>query len=100
MLLIFLVSSDKKIQMYDGKTGLATMDVPIAHSMGIYSIAFSPDSSHFITASADKTVKLWNAETLVCEQTLSMSSDPKINDAQVYADEMSKILSSMLMKCL
>ena len=43
----------------------------------------SPDSSHFITASADKTVKLWNAETLVCEQTLSMSSDPQINDAQV-----------------
>ena len=77
------VSSDKKIQMYDGKTGLATMDVPNAHSMDIYSIAFSPDSSHFITTSADKTVKLWNAETLVCEQTLSMSSDPLINDAQV-----------------
>ena len=77
------MSSDKKIQMYDGKTGLATMDVPNAHLMGIYSVAFSPDSSHFITASADKTVKLWNAEILVCEQTLSMSSDPQINDAQV-----------------
>jgi WD40 repeat protein len=65
---------------YDGKTGLATMDVPKSHSMGIYSVAFIPDSSHFIT---DKTVKLWNAETLVCEQTLSMSSDPQINDSQV-----------------
>jgi hypothetical protein len=50
----YVVSSDKKIQMYDGKTGLATMDVPNAHSMSIY-----------------------------YEQTLFMSSDPQINYAQV-----------------
>jgi WD40 repeat protein len=28
---------------------------------GVYGLAWSPDGSRFITASADKTVKLWDA---------------------------------------
>lgn len=77
------VGSDKKIQLYDGKAGQPTGDVPDAHAGGIYSVSFSPDSAYFITASADKTVKLWNAETLALEQTFTISADPQLGDAQV-----------------
>ena len=77
------VGTDKKIQLYDGTTGEPTVDIVNAHDGGIYSVAFSPDSQHFLTASADKTVKLWNAESLALEQTFTFSSDPQIGDAQV-----------------
>lgn len=80
---VVTVGSDKKIQMYDGKTGQPTGDVPNAHAGGIYSLSFSPDSAFFVTASADKTVKLWNAESLALEETFSISADPQLGDAQV-----------------
>eukprot|EP01032_Pedospumella_encystans_P007894 gene7894-9411_t len=77
------VSTDKKIQVYDGKTGEPSGEIPNAHAGGIYSVSFSPDSAYFITASADKTVKLWNAESLALEQTFTISAAPQIGDAQV-----------------
>mmetsp|Transcript_11741 Transcript_11741/g.13510 ORF Transcript_11741/g.13510 Transcript_11741/m.13510 type:complete len:613 (-) Transcript_11741:85-1923(-) len=33
------------------------------HKGSIYAVSWSPDSKRFITSSADKTVKLWDAET-------------------------------------
>lgn len=77
------VSSDRKIQLYDGKTGEQNGDIPDAHTGGIYSVSWSPDSTQFLTASADKTVKLWNAATLALETTFTFSEDPQLGDAQV-----------------
>ncbi len=35
-----------------------------AHNWALYSILFSPDNQYMITASRDKTMKIWDAETL------------------------------------
>ena len=53
--------SDKKVVLIDGKTGdkIWTKE---NHKAGVYSLAWSPDNKHFVTASADKTCKLWNVE--------------------------------------
>jgi len=32
------------------------------HSLGVTSIAFSPDSEHLASGSEDKTIKLWSVE--------------------------------------
>jgi WD40 repeat protein len=53
------VSSDKKIQLYTGKTGEPSVAVPDAHAGSIYSVAVGPDSTQLLTASADKSVKRW-----------------------------------------
>jgi len=77
------VGSDKKIQLYDGTSGQPTQAVENAHEGSIYSIAWSPDSTKFITSSADKTVKLWDAATLQCVKVFTFSADPQLADMQV-----------------
>jgi WD40 repeat protein len=80
---IISVGSDKKIQLYDGTTGQPEGEINNAHEGGIYSASFSPDGSFFVTASADKTLKLWNTSTLALEQTFVCGADPQLGDMQV-----------------
>ena len=80
---IISVSTDKKIQKYDGKTGLPLGEVVNAHEGGVYSVAFSPDGSQFATASADKTIKLWSTESMELIQTFKSAADAQVGDMQV-----------------
>ena len=80
---ILSVSTDKKIQKYDGKTGLPTTSICNAHAGGIYGVAFKPDGTKFATCSADKTVKIWDTEAMTCDATISIIKDPLLRHAQV-----------------
>ena len=77
------VGSDKKIQFYDGVTGQPTTDIANAHDSSIYSASFNSDGSLLATASADKTVKVWNMATMAVETTYSFSADAQVGDMQV-----------------
>lgn len=77
------VGSDKKIQFYDGKDGSPTGEIKDAHTGSIFAACFSPDNARLATASADKTIKVWNVAGKVCEQTISISEDPQVGDMQV-----------------
>lgn len=50
--------------LYDGGTGDKVREVGAgsgeAHTAGIFSVAWSPDSTRLMTASADRTVKVWD----------------------------------------
>jgi WD40 repeat protein len=56
------VGTDKKIVLYDGKTFEVKKELENAHGGGIYGVSWSSDSNRFVTASADKTCKIWDAE--------------------------------------
>lgn len=60
------VGSDRVICLFDGKTGefktkIAAEDT--SHKGAIFGVSWSTDSKHFVTSSADQSVKLWDAET-------------------------------------
>lgn len=62
--------ADGKANLYAGKEGTFSGSLggdEGAHKSGIYGVAWSPDSTKVITASADKTVKMWDvaSNTLV-----------------------------------
>lgn len=82
------VSSDRKIFLYDGKTGDLKSEVKYGddgHKGGIYSVSWSSDSKRFVTASADQTVKLWDVEQSKNSFTWRFGEEgiPSIPDHQV-----------------
>jgi WD40 repeat protein len=50
---------DNTVHVWDTQTGeeMATLT---GHTGGVYRVAFSPDNTHLLTASADETVKVWD----------------------------------------
>ncbi len=51
--------------LYDGKTGerLSELGAPAAHTGSIYGLCWDPTSHFILTASGDKTAKIWDVAT-------------------------------------
>ncbi|KAI9836815.1 MAG: hypothetical protein M1819_000980 [Sarea resinae] len=57
------VGADRKIWLYDGKTGEKKIQIGEGeHKGSIFGVSWSKDSKRFVTSSADQTVKIWDAE--------------------------------------
>ncbi|XP_069046437.1 WD repeat-containing protein 1 [Lepisosteus oculatus] len=69
--------ADGQIFLYDGKTGekLAALGGGKAHDGGIYAVSWSPDSTQLLSASGDKTVKIWDVGSNSVVTTFNMGSD-------------------------
>ena len=71
----FSVGADKQVRTWkpggDGKQ----MKNAGGHNDDVFKIAFSPKDPLFATSSADKSVKVWNADTLAATKTLTGLTD-------------------------
>lgn len=68
--------------MYDGQSSDLVGEVGSpAHGGGVYGVSWSPDGKQLLTASGDKTARLWDVETrqMVSEFILGSS----VEDQQV-----------------
>ncbi|KAL3274190.1 hypothetical protein HHI36_015607 [Cryptolaemus montrouzieri] len=55
---------DGKVFIYDGSSSELVGEVGSpAHSGGVYGVVWSPDGKQLLTASGDKTARLWDVET-------------------------------------
>lgn len=80
------VGADKRIWLYDGKTGEPKNEVGQGvHTGSIFGVSWSNDSKRFVTASADQTVRIWDAESGQNTQTWRLGEEGSISipDQQV-----------------
>ena len=80
------VGSDRKIWVYDGKTGEPQRQIGDGvHTGSILGVSWAQDSKSFVTCSADQTVRIWDAEAGKNTQTWKMGGDGGVSipDQQV-----------------
>jgi WD40 repeat protein len=58
--------------VWDIKTLTLEKDV-VAHMYAINHIAFSPDERHFVTCSMDKSIKVWDSQSLQLKKVIDKS---------------------------
>lgn len=74
------VGSDRRIWLYDGKTGEPKGQIGEGEHRGsIFGVAWAKDSKRFVTASGDQTVKIWDAESGKCVQSWRMGEEGVVN---------------------
>lgn len=74
------VSTDTNIGLWTLGTG--TEVIAKAHTGTIYCVNWFSDSKRFATASADKTIKVWNFDDKSCLYTLKVKETPTLFDMQ------------------
>ncbi|KAL4896290.1 WD40 repeat-like protein [Aspergillus ambiguus] len=80
------VGADRKIWLYDGKTGETKGQIGEGeHKGSIFAVSWAKDSRKFVTASADRTVKIWDVEAGKASQTWHIGGEGSTNvrDQQV-----------------
>ena len=68
---LYSVGKDARIKRWS--TDFQQLNEVIGHIYAIYDLQFSPDGKWFATASMDKTVKVWESDTLTLRKVLDAS---------------------------
>jgi len=87
------VSGDKTGYVYEAKEGAKIGPLADGHKMTIYGATWTKDSSKIITASSDKTVKVWDAEARTVQSTITIGAN--IEDQQVGAVRADEVVCSI-----
>ncbi|KAM3508171.1 hypothetical protein MY11210_006833 [Beauveria gryllotalpidicola] len=78
------VGADKRIQLYDGKTGEPGKQIGEGeHTGSIFAVSWSQDGSKIATASADQSVKVWDVESGKATQSWKFGDGVSVGDQQV-----------------
>lgn len=74
------VGSDRRIWLYDGKTGEVIKQIGEGeHKGSIFGVSWAHDSKKFVTCSGDQTVKIWDTESGKCTQSWRLGDEGSVS---------------------
>ncbi|EPY20689.1 hypothetical protein STCU_08880 [Strigomonas culicis] len=90
-----VATKSKAVAFSNGELSVNCLRTYNGHSSAVYCCSFSPNGEQFLTASRDRSVRLWNAQTGSCTPmkgghngfVLSCDISPKSNRAVSSADD-------------
>lgn len=74
--LLLSCSMDAKVKIWDVYHSRKCLRTLIGHNKAVRDVVFSPDGKHILTASYDKTIKLWDTETGKCISRYNLRATP------------------------
>ena len=79
------VGGDRKIYLYDGKTGEVKSELTDSdgHTGSIFGVSWSKDSRSIVTCSGDRTVKTWDIDAGKITHTWTFGETLNVSDQQV-----------------
>lgn len=79
------VGGDRKIYLYDGKTGEVKSELTDSdgHNGSIFGVSWSKDSRSIVTCSGDRTVKTWDVDAGKVTHTWTFGDTLNVADQQV-----------------
>jgi uncharacterized delta-60 repeat protein len=76
--------TEGRVHVWDAMTGKDIHHAPMLHASDIYKVAFSPDGKYIVSASADKTARVWDAAT--GQEIARMTHDSQVNSVAFSPD--------------
>lgn len=76
--LLLSASQDSKVMLWDVYHQRELLRSYHGHKSSVVDIDFSPNGTHFVDASLDRTMKMWNTETGTCVGRFSTGATPNV----------------------
>ena len=76
--LLLSASADAKIKLFDVYRDRELLRTYNGHTKSVSDICFDPDGTHFLSASFDRAMKLWDTETGTCTSRFKHTAIPHV----------------------
>ncbi|KAJ7610042.1 hypothetical protein DFH06DRAFT_1246578 [Mycena polygramma] len=75
---------DTSVRVWDARTGVLVAGPFTGHTQSILAVKFSPDGTHIVSGSTDRTVRVWKVDPIKQISTSAPKNSPCDNSRELF----------------